>query len=594
MTRPQSSIVLAPGLELPLDAVTRTFGILAVRGAGKSNTAAVMAEEMFAAGLPFVVIDPVGSWYGLRSSADGASPGLAIPIFGGRHGDIPLERHAGELVADLVVEKRLSCVLDLATFESEGAKKQFLLDFARRLYLKSENPLHLFLEEADDYIPQKPIRDELQLLRAFENIVRRGRARGLGLTLITQRSAVLNKNVLTQVETLFAMRTTGPQDRAAIEEWVRYHQTGKDVLSTLAELKDGEAWVWSPHFIGVMQRVQVRRRRTFDSGATPRNVRAGDARPAATLADVDLEALKTSMVSTIEKAKADDPRELSQRIAALERELADARRAPSATPVVETVEVERVPPDLAPAVLAVREAITEAHHRITTLFEEDLADAIRAVQVIVERTPTSDPPRVHRHTLTTHAARGRTPGDGTSPAAPVSRPASRASTSPASRSSGGPAQRILDALGELASIGIRDPDRVQVAFFADYTHVRSKGYLNALGTLRSSGQITYVNGSRVMLTEAGARHARAHHRPTARALQDRVVALIGGATGRILEPLIAAYPRSVRREQLAAAADYGHVRSKGFLNALGRLRTLGFVTYQAGDVVATPVLFLER
>jgi hypothetical protein len=50
----------------------------------------------------------------------------------------------------------------------------------------------------------------------------------------------------------------------------------------------------------------------------------------------------------------------------------------------------------------------------------------------------------------------------------------------------------------------------------------------------------------------------------------------------------------VRREQLAAAADYGHVRSKGFLNALGRLRTLGFVTYQAGDVVATPVLFLER
>jgi hypothetical protein len=116
-------------------------------------------------------------------------PGLPIPIFGGKHGDVPLERGAGELLADLVVEKRLTCVLDLSRFESEADKKAFLLAFAQRLYLKNENPLHLFLEEADDYIPQKPMRDEAQLLRAWENIVRRGRARGLGMTLITQRSA---------------------------------------------------------------------------------------------------------------------------------------------------------------------------------------------------------------------------------------------------------------------------------------------------------------------------------------------------------------------------------------------------------------------
>jgi hypothetical protein len=50
-----------------------------------------MAEEMFRAGLPFVVVDPVRAWYGLRSSRDGNSPGLPIPIFGGRRGDVPLE-----------------------------------------------------------------------------------------------------------------------------------------------------------------------------------------------------------------------------------------------------------------------------------------------------------------------------------------------------------------------------------------------------------------------------------------------------------------------------------------------------------------------
>ncbi len=176
--------------------MTETFGILAARGAGKSNTAAVMAEEMFKAKLPFVVVDPVRAWYGLRSSADGKSPGLPIPIFGGRRGDVPLERGAGNLMADLIVDQRLSCVLDLSEFDSESSKKQFLLDFARRLYQRNEQPLHLFLEEADDYIPQRPMRDEAQLLRAWENIVRRGRNRGLGITLI-------------------ALRTTGPQDIAA-------------------------------------------------------------------------------------------------------------------------------------------------------------------------------------------------------------------------------------------------------------------------------------------------------------------------------------------------------------------------------------------
>ena len=331
---------ISDSIALPLEAVTSTFGILAVRGAGKSNAGAVMAEEMFTAGLPFVAIDPVGSWPGLRSGSDGApAGGLAIPIFGGRHGDVPLERGAGELVADLIAEQRLSCVLDLSEFASEGDKKAFLLAFARRLYQKNRDPLHLFLEEADDYIPQRPMRDEAQLLRAWENIVRRGRSRGLGCTLITQRSASLAKMVLTQVETLFVLRTTGPQDIAAIEAWVQYHQVGKEMLGTLAGLDDGEAWVWSPHFLGKTERFRFRRRRTFDTGATPKNVRGKEARKVATLADVDLDALKGSMAATIEKAKQDDPKELRKQLAAKDRRIADLERAKPAATKVERVEV---------------------------------------------------------------------------------------------------------------------------------------------------------------------------------------------------------------------------------------------------------------
>src|SRR5688572_29435200 len=100
MTQP--GLRIADGLVLPLEAITQTFGVLAKRGAGKSNAAAVMAEAMYGAGLPFVVVDPVGAWWGLRSSRDGKTDGLSVPIFGGARGDVPLEPGGGNLVADLI------------------------------------------------------------------------------------------------------------------------------------------------------------------------------------------------------------------------------------------------------------------------------------------------------------------------------------------------------------------------------------------------------------------------------------------------------------------------------------------------------------
>ncbi len=39
-------------VQLPLKSVTKTFAILAKRGAGKSYTGAVMAEEFFKNGIP--------------------------------------------------------------------------------------------------------------------------------------------------------------------------------------------------------------------------------------------------------------------------------------------------------------------------------------------------------------------------------------------------------------------------------------------------------------------------------------------------------------------------------------------------------------
>ncbi len=146
---------------------------------------------------------------------------------------------------------------------------------------------------------------------------------GLGVTLIDQRPALVNKDVLTQLELLIAHQVTSPHDRKALEAWIEAHDTAdrrKEFLGSLAALERGEAWVWSPAWLDLFERVKIRARRTYDSSATPKPGEVQVAPQAA--AEVDLDALQAQLAETIEKARADDPRELKKKISELERQLA--------------------------------------------------------------------------------------------------------------------------------------------------------------------------------------------------------------------------------------------------------------------------------
>lgn len=550
---------LADDLTFPADAVTETFAVLAVRGAGKSNAAAVMAEEMHRTGLPFVVVDPVGSWWGLRSSQDGKGPGLPLPIFGGKHGDVPLERTGGALVADLVVDQRLSCVLDLSGFESESAKKQFLLDFAQRLYRRNTEPLHLFLEEADDYIPQRPMgNDEKYLLRAWENIVRRGRARGLGMTMITQRSAAINKNVLTQCQTLIALRTTGPQDRAAVEEWLKYHDQSREILASLPSLANGEAWVWSPQFLGQTVRVRFHRRRTFDSASTPKLAKGTKA--PATLADVDLGAIQTAMQATIERAKQDDPAELRRRIATLERE---ARKPVTVGPATERVEV-KVPVIDPPTLHTLEEACDHALGESEALRQQ----FDRAAQAGMDlRVVVGEVRQILETARAIAAQRPTTPPRAVAPA-----PSPRRQPAAVAHEGGLPPseRRILTALAQ------HPEGRTlrQVAILTGYK--RSGGrFQNLMGALRTAGYLER-QGDLARITDAGlVALGEWDPLPTGADLLDYWLRQLPASEAKVLQA-VATHGR-LGKDELAAATDYDAAGGR-FQNILGKLRTLELVT----------------
>jgi len=259
--------------ELPADVLTHTIAILAKKGAGKTYAAGVIEEEFSKAGLPFVVLDPVGVHHGIRSSADGKREAYPIVVFGGEHADVPIQRHMGAEVARAVIGENISCIVDLTEL-SKTAWREFVRDFCLTLYKENRSPRHVFIEEATEFVPQTR-RPELQeAFEAVERLVRMGRNRGLGCTLISQRSAQVAKDVLTQIDILIALRTVGPQDRRALLdmfEAVLEEQQLEDLeqfKATITKLPNGMAWVWWPER-GQFVQVSIRQRETYHAGATP-------------------------------------------------------------------------------------------------------------------------------------------------------------------------------------------------------------------------------------------------------------------------------------------------------------------------------------
>ena len=72
----------------------------------------VLVEHLLSEGKPVCIVDPKGDWHGLRSSADGKRAGYPIVIFGGEHGDVPLNAHAGAAVAELIATGNRPALID--------------------------------------------------------------------------------------------------------------------------------------------------------------------------------------------------------------------------------------------------------------------------------------------------------------------------------------------------------------------------------------------------------------------------------------------------------------------------------------------------
>ncbi len=579
----KTDLHIAPGIHLPLDAVTQTIAIIARRGAGKTHTAVVLAEEMLFSHQQIVVLDPLGVWWGLRSSFDGKHKGFPVVVFGGDHGDVPLTEHMGPHVADVIVARTISAVIDLSTL-SKSAARRFGTAFAERLYeakgpQDKHTPLHLFIDEADLFMPQRVMHDQARMLAAYEMFPRRGRNRGFGVTVITQRPATLNKDVLTQAEVLITLQITGTQDRKAVLEWVEGHDDGEhaeEFLKSLAGLQRGQAWIWSPAWLNVFKLVQIRQRETFNSSATPTAGKVAQAPKE--LAPIDLEQLRTDMAATLKEAEANDPTKLKARIRELEKHVAQKpveKPAPTYDP---TFAVARMRGTIDQKL---RSWLKDTRRRLMTAsqahidaemaaLDETLWLALASIDAMTLKEAKASPAQANWRLVAEKAPTEAIPVRATS-------------TSTGMYALGKGERAILTALAQVKA----PKSKAYIAITAGYSP-GGGSFQTYLSRLRTAGLIEAAPEARIAITAAGLAELGSF----AQLPPDRVaywLSQLGKGERAILEALTRSYPKAMTKYQLGVVTLY-ESNGGSFQTYLSRLRTRGLIEGVGGEIRAAAEL----
>jgi len=513
---------------IPSDALDDRLAFVGNSGSGKSYNATANVERGIRAGHRTGIVDPTGVWHGLRLLEDGKTPsGLDVVIFGGKHGDLPLTEHSGALIGETVAGMRESFILDLKLLGSKAAERRFMHAFTTALYRrKVDNEADLLtfvVDEADMFAPQQLTDKEggaAQLLGMMETIVRRGRIDGFIPWLISQRPAVLNKNVLSQVDGLVIFKLTSSQDRDAIGNWVKGQADmaqWRALYGQLSELPTGTGLVWIPSR-KVFEIAKFPPKKTFDSMRSPKR---GEKRAAIELKPLDLGKLKERLAKVDAEVKANDPKALKATIADLRKQLTAAERA-IPVPIPPVVETGPSPEQINALVAEAEEAakalgrhegrVEYAMELLVKIKEfealgiKDLAKAIDRLAAALEadtqaRAPKAKPARgVHR------PAPQYTP----QAAVPVTHAASgpSAGSSPPPDGITGPQFKLLGALAWWLARGIVEPKRPQLAAIAKWAPSGSN-LKDRLSELKKAGLIEYPRDGFVRLTDAGKKVAPA-------------------------------------------------------------------------------------
>jgi uncharacterized protein len=227
--------------------------VIGASGSGKSYAVSVICEELCKNNVPFAIIDTEGEHAGLRE----------------KHRVIWVGDEEGcDLQWSSVDTKQLASqapdiaplILDLSEAEDP---KAIAGDIIGKIYDEVERrrtPYLIIVEEADRFIPQNGDRVPI-----FGEIARRGRKRGMGLMVCTQRPSLVDKNILSQCGNQLIGKLVIRNDLQAVAQFFAGHELPRQ----LTGLPAGTFYAMgglSP----AAERIVIRQKETHYGGTTPK------------------------------------------------------------------------------------------------------------------------------------------------------------------------------------------------------------------------------------------------------------------------------------------------------------------------------------
>ncbi|MCZ7355628.1 MAG: DUF87 domain-containing protein [Candidatus Methanoperedens sp.] len=232
--------------------VTGRTCVIGQSGSGKSYLIAVLCEQLLQNNIAFCIVDTEGEYFSLKEK-------FQLLWVGGEEADVRIDFDFYELITKSITNN-VSLILDVSDVLKQ---RKVVSDFAGKLYeIESQikQPYLLIIEEADRFVPQSK-----DSIKEIEEISKRGRKRGLGLLVATQRPSLVNKNVLSQCGNQFIGKLTTENDLKAVDLFF----ADRKELELLPKLTTSEFFVMG-NVVKEKTRMQTVQRITQHKGLTPK------------------------------------------------------------------------------------------------------------------------------------------------------------------------------------------------------------------------------------------------------------------------------------------------------------------------------------
>lgn len=543
MARPRPTLARGHPIDLPRLLETRLL-VQANSGGGKSWALRRILEQT-ATQVQQLVIDPEGEFSSLREKAD-------YIICAPHDGDAVALPRTAKLLARRLLETGVSAVLDIYDLKPHERKTfvrifcDALVDAPKKLW----HPALIILDEAHVYAPE---RGSSESLGAVIDLATRGRKRGFCLCAATQRLSKLHKDVAAEMNNKLIGRTGLDVDvkRAADELGMTQRQT----MQKLKFLEAGEWFMFGPALSRDVKKIKVGAVKTTHPKVGKRLISTPPA-PSPKVKKI-LAALADLPQQAEEEARTFE--ELRRQLMITRQDLRAAEKRAQATGIPEA-EVNR---RIKEAVAAVPRGPDVDVEEIGALLQRAQAALGTKSRKQPNTQPVSMQPQPLRSGNGAHKPSGDLPP---------------------------PQQKIIDQLSWLELHSVY-PSRKETLAAVCGVSPTSGGYANNLGRLRSFGFIDYPEPGYASLTDAGRELSHLPH--DTRPIHERWLSIVTTPQKKILGALLEIHPEQIRKDELARSIGVSET-SGGYANNLGKLRTLGAITYpERGYVSLTKFVIPE-